>query len=88
MKEHVRERIMEQYGAEALEKIENANLSGNMFLVYADDYVFEIIGGILTNHSMSVDDAIDFLGVDMDAWAEDQGFDGWDYGALCLVDVE
>lgn len=88
MREYAREQIMEQYGAEALAKIEQADYTGNILLVYADDNVFEIIGAILTNHSMSVDDALDLLDVDMDVWAEEQGWDGWDWGALHLVDVE
>lgn len=88
MREYAREQIMEQYGAEALRKIEQAQHSGNFLLVYADDYTFEIVGGNLTNHSISVDDALDLLGVDMDAWAAEQGFDGWDWEALHLVDVE
>lgn len=88
MREYAREQIMEQYGAEALKKIEQSQHNGNMLLIYADNYSFEIINGILANHSMTVDDAINLLGVDMDAWAAKQGFDGWDQEALHLVDVE
>lgn len=87
-REYAREQITEQYGAEALKKIEQSQYNGNMLLVYADNYSFEIIGGILANHSMSVDDAIDLTDVDMDAWAAEQGWDGWDWDALHLVDVE
>lgn len=87
MREYAREQIMERYGAKALAKIEQTQHGGNMLLVYADDYSFEIIGGILGGH-MDVDSAIDILGVDMDAWAAEQGFDGWDWEALHLVDVE
>ncbi|RKI90412.1 hypothetical protein D7V94_13335 [Parablautia intestinalis] len=88
MREYAREQILEDYGAEVLEKIEQAEYDGNMLLVYSDDNVFEIIGGILTNHSMSVDDALELLGVDMDAWAEGKGWEGWDWEALELLDVE
>lgn len=88
MREYAREQIMENYGAEALVKIENTKHEGNMMLVYADGSTFEIIGGILANHSMSVDDAIDLLGIDMDAWADGQGWEDWDYEALQLIDVE
>lgn len=87
MREYAREQILENYGAEALAKIEQTEHSGNMLLVYADSDVFEIIGGVLTNHSMSVDDALEVIDVDMDAWAEKQGWDGWDWDALALVDV-
>ena len=37
---------------------------------------------VITNHSMSIDDALDLAGIDMDKWAEDQGWDDWDYEAL------
>lgn len=88
MREYAREQVLEQYGADALKKIDQTQHSGNMLLVYADDNVFEIIGGILTNHSMSVDDALDLLDIDMNAWADEQGWDGWDWESLELVDVE
>lgn len=88
MREYAREYILEQYGVDALAKIEQTEHNGNTLLVYADNNVFEIIGGILSNHSMSVEDALDLLGVDMDAWADEQGWDGWDYEALELLDVE
>lgn len=88
MREYAREQILEQYGAAALAKIEQTEYSGNMLLVYADDNTFEIIGDILTNHGMSTDGALDLLDVDMDVWADDQGWDGWDWEALQLVDVE
>lgn len=88
MREYARKQILEDYGTEALAKIEQTEYNGNMLLVYADDNVFEIIGGILTNHSMSVDDALDLLDVDMDAWAEAQGWEGWNWEALALLDVE
>ncbi len=88
MREYAREQILEDYGVEALEKIEQTEYNGNMLLVYADDNAFEIIGGILTDHSMSIDDALDLLGVDMDVWAGDKGWEGWDWEALDLLDVE
>ena len=88
MREYAREQVLENYGAEALKKIEQTEYNGNMLLVYADDNVFEIIGGILSNHSMSVDDALELLDVDMDAWAEDKGWEGWEWEALALLDVE
>lgn len=88
MREYAREYILEKYGEDALAKVEQTEYNGNTLLVYADDAVFEIIGGILTNHSMSVDDAIDLLDIDMDAWAAERGWDGWDWEALELLYVE
>lgn len=81
MREYAKEQVMEMYGEKALEKIKaylKDDNAVNMLLVYAegDDSVFEIIGGILTNHSMGVDDTLDLLDIDMAAWADEQGWDG------------
>lgn len=90
MRDYAKEQILENYGADALEKVEEymKDSHASDLLVYAEYDVFEILGGILTNQSMSVDDALDLLGVDMDAFAEEQGWDGWNYEALDLIDVE
>lgn len=90
MRDYAKEQILETYGAEALEKVEEYMKDSNAsdLLVYAEYNVFEILGGILTNHSMSVDDALDLLDIDMDAFAEEQGWDDWNYEALDFVDVE
>ncbi|HBI59773.1 MAG TPA: hypothetical protein DDY31_00940 [Lachnospiraceae bacterium] len=90
MREYAKEQVMEMYGEKALEKIEaylKDDNAVNMLLVYAEGGVFEIIGGILTSHSMSTDDAISLLDIDMDAWSDGQGWDGWNQDALTLVDV-
>ena len=88
MRDYAREQIIENYGQDALYKIENAEHKGNMLLVYADNNIFEIIGGILANHSMSIDNAVDLLDLDMDTWATSHGLENWDYDFLHLVDVE
>ncbi len=91
MREYAKEQVLEMYGEKALEKTEAYLKDGNvvnMLLVYTDDSVFEIIGGILTSHSMGVDDAVSLLDIDMDTWADEQGWDGWNYDALTLVDVK
>ena len=87
MREYAKEQIIEQYGKEALAKIEQADYTGNVLLVYADDYVFEVIGGVLTNHSMSVDDILDLLDIDMDEYAQENDWEDWDFGALKMLDV-
>ena len=53
-------------------------------LVYEEFGVRIEFGKILTNHSMSVDDALRILGIDMDAFATARGWDGWNYEALKL----
>lgn len=53
-------------------------------LVYDELGVRIELGKILTNHSVSVDDALRILGIDMDAFAAAQGWDGWNYEALKL----
>jgi hypothetical protein len=54
-----------------------------MKLYYKDNDKMILVVEVLTNHSMSIDDMLDF--VDIDAWAANQGFDGWDWDALELV---
>lgn len=54
-------------------------------LVYNDTNVVLEVGEVLTNHSMTVDQMIDFIGVDMDRWARDKGMDDWDFEALEIL---
>lgn len=53
-------------------------------LVYEESGIRIELGKILTNRSMSVDDALQILGIDMDAFTAAQGWDGWNYEALKL----
>ena len=48
-------------------------------LVYQEGDVRVELGKILTNKSISIDDALRILGIDMDSFADKQGWDGWDY---------
>lgn len=77
------EYILETYGEAAWRQI--AEMPGNTVLVYADENSCIPIRGIFTDHGMTVDDFLDFMEIDMDAWAEEQGLDGWDWFALQLV---
>lgn len=43
-----------------------------------------LLGEIMTNHSMTVDEALDCLGIDMDEYALEKGWDDWDYEELRL----
>lgn len=51
-----------------------------MILKYADT----VLGRILTNHGLTIDEAINLLDIDMDKYAEEQGWEGWDYEQLSL----
>ena len=55
-----------------------------MKLVYDENGERIVLGEVLTNHSMSVEDVIDLLEIDMDQFAYDRGWDGWNYEALKL----
>lgn len=87
MDKKIRENILETYGEDALREIENTGYDGNVLLVYCEGGEFEILGGIFTNHSMTVDEALEILDIDMDDLVEGLGWDGWDVDALRLVDV-
>lgn len=53
-----------------------------MKLYYNDNGNKILLTEVITNHSMSIDDALNLSGIDMDKWAEGQGWDNWDYEAL------
>lgn len=62
-----------------------------MKLYYNDNGNKILLTEVTTNHSMSVEDVLNLMsvedvlnltGIDMDKWAEDQGWDNWDYEAL------
>jgi len=42
------------------------------------------IGHVMTNHSMSIEDVLAQLNINMDNYAREHGWDGWDYEALSL----
>lgn len=43
------------------------------------------IGAIMTNMKMTVDQALDFLDIDMDSYSQQRGWDGWDPDAISVV---
>ena len=45
----------------------------------------EVLGTVDTNHGMTVWEALDLLGIDMDEYAADQGWDGWDADYLSMA---
>lgn len=54
-------------------------------LVYADGNIRVELGKILTNKSISIDDALRILGIDMEVFADKQGWDGWNWECLHLI---
>lgn len=55
----------------------------NMKLVIR--YEDEVLGTVDTNRGMTVWEALDLLGIDMDEYAADQGWDGWDADYLSMA---
>lgn len=90
MNEYRRQQITELYGNESLEKVEEYIKDHNVtdLVVYADENVFEIVCGVFTNQSLTIDQVLDLNDIDMDDWADNQGWDGWDYDALQFVNVK
>lgn len=41
-----------------------------------------VIGTVVANHSMSIDDVLELLEIDMDEFARKNGFDDWDFDDL------
>lgn len=48
-------------------------------------YEDEVLGMVETNHGMSVWEALDLLGIDMDEYAADQGWNGWDTDQISMA---
>lgn len=51
-------------------------------LFYEENGVKVLVCEITTNHSMSVDDMLNHCDIDMDDFADKQGWDGWSFEAL------
>ena len=56
-----------------------------MRVVYRDETGEYEIGNITANHSMTTDEALSLLGIDLDEWADEQGWDGVDPNCVELV---
>lgn len=57
-----------------------------MKLVYVHSETdVEVIAEIMTNHSISVEEALELSGVNMDVYAEEQGWEDYDYNALKVI---
>lgn len=85
-----RQQVKENFGHEAVEEIDRymAGRGSNVILVYADDYTFEVLGGVVTNRTLDIDSMIDLIGIDMDEYAVWRGWDGWDYDSLIMIKTD
>lgn len=52
------------------------------YLVYKDDTGERILGKFYTNHSITVDEALEILDIDMDTYAQENGWHCWDWNCL------
>jgi hypothetical protein len=50
-----------------------------MVKLFYDDI---LLGEVLTNHSMSIEDILNILNIDMDKYASEQGWDDWNFESL------
>lgn len=84
-----RQWLKEKYGHEALEEIDRymEGRGCNVILVYAGDYTFEVLGGVVTDHAfdIDIDSMIEQIGIDMDEYAAWRGCDDWDYESLMMI---
>lgn len=46
----------------------------------------ELIGSLFTNRSMTVYEALDLMGIDMDVYAQEHDWDDWDPEELRMED--
>lgn len=56
-----------------------------MKVYYRDGNVDELVCEVMTNHSMSVYEALGLCDVDMDKFASDKGCEDWDPNSLVAV---
>lgn len=60
----------------------NIYASDTTLVCYADNGTEIILGRALTNHGMTLDEFLALCDIDMDAYADANGWDGWDYDSL------
>jgi len=56
--------------------------SDRILLCYRDGSSEIILGSILADRCLDTDTALSLLGIDMDEWADSQGWSGWDWDDL------
>ena len=55
-----------------------------MKLYYNDNGTPIMVTEVMTNHSMSVAEILALTDINMDDWADAQGWDAWDYNDLYI----
>jgi hypothetical protein len=55
-----------------------------LYIYYKDETGTYLIGEIMTNRSITVDEALEIAGVDMDQWADAKSWDGYDWNCIEL----
>ena len=55
-----------------------------MTLYYNDNGTPVLVTEVMTNHSMSIEDILVLTGINMDDWADAQGWEAWDYNDLYI----
>lgn len=55
-------------------------------LYYRENGISLKLGEMLTNQSLTIDEAMEFMDIDMDKVVSDNGWDGWNFEALELVE--
>lgn len=55
-----------------------------LYIYYKDETGTYLIEEIMTNRSITVDEALEIAGVDMDQWADTKGWDGYDWNCIEL----
>lgn len=87
-----RQKVKEKFGHEAVEEIDRymESRGSNVILAYANDYTFEVLGGIVTNRTLEldIDSMIELIGIDMDEFAAWKGWDDWDYDSLIMINTD
>jgi len=57
-----------------------------MKVIYNDCDEKIVLGEIMTNHSLSVFEAIDILGIDLEEWRESLGWEDYDPNCFAFED--
>ncbi|HIX42795.1 MAG TPA: hypothetical protein H9983_05925 [Candidatus Kurthia intestinigallinarum] len=57
-----------------------------MKVIYNDCDEKIVLGEIMTNHSLSVFEAIDILGIDLEEWRESLGWEDYDLNGFAFED--
>lgn len=88
----MREWVKENFGHEAVEEIDRymEGRGSNVILAYANDYTFEVLGGVVTNRTfeLTIDSMIEQIGIDMDEYAAWRGWDDWSYDSLIMISTK